>query len=241
MQIEWFVFFKNSILGPYSTNDVHAQLADGKITNESFVWWKGEKDWVPVDAWLKYYPEIIKKLEQHFSMKWKVKNGKNITPVMTFDECLNYLKQIELNNTIYICKESDQEAQWETIFSNTIFLNALEMNRRKHPRVPILATSKISKLDSKFSYLVKVNTIGQGGMGISGLGKNFPTGTAIQVKIESPSLTNPISSEGKILYHTRDGISGIEFTQMNAESKALLISYVKQFHTAQNEDEQQAA
>lgn len=242
MQIEWFVFHKNSILGPFATEDVHAQLSSGKIADDSFIWWKGEKDWVSIDTWIKDYPEIIRRLEAHYKVNWKIRHGKNATPFMPFEDCLQYLKLLELNNSIFICKETpEKQDNWESIFSNSIFLNALEMTRRKHPRVPIVATAKISKLDSKFSYLVKVNTVGQGGMGVAGLGKNFPTGTSIEIKLESPSMPAPIVSEGKILYHTKDGLSGIEFTLMNAEAKSLLIEYVNRFAATLPRSEENAA
>lgn len=239
MQIEWFVFHKNSILGPFSTEDVRAQISDGKISDDSFIWWKGEKDWVSIESWNKEYPEIIRKLEAYFKVNWKVRQGRNITPFMSFDETLNHLKLLELNNSIFICKQKEDGAEdWESIFSNTIFLNALEMTRRKHPRVPIVATAKICKLDSKFSYLVKVNTIGQGGMGVAGLGKNFPTGTVVEMRLESPSFTIPIIAEGKILYHTKDGISGVEFSVINAECNSTLISYVNQFSAQRAQPDQ---
>lgn len=242
MQIEWFVFHKNSILGPFSTEDVHSQIAAGKVASDSFIWWKGEKDWVSIDDWEKHFPEIIRRLEAHFKVNWKIKHGKNITPYMSFDDALQYMKLLELNNSIFICKETEDHTEtWESIFSNTVFLNALEMTRRKSPRVPIVATAKISKLDSKFSYLVKVNTIGQGGMGVAGLGKNFPTGTSVELKLESPSFPNPIVAEGKILYHTKDGISGIEYTLINAESQATLIEYVNQFSGTRASSEDKAA
>lgn len=230
MQIEWFVFQKNSILGPFSTDEVKTQISGGKITEDSFIWWKGEKDWVSIDNWQKDYPAIIKKLEAHFKVDWKIRDENHETPFMSFDDCLQHLKLLPLKNTIYICKQTnDGIDRWESIFSNTVFLNALEMTRRKHPRVPIVATAKVSKRESKFSYLVKVNTIGQGGMGVAGLGKNFPTGTTVELRLESPSLASAVIAEGRILYITKEGMSGIEFTVMNSESEACLIEYINQF------------
>jgi hypothetical protein len=230
MQIEWFVFQKNSILGPFSTEDVKMQIFDGKIDQESFIWWKGEKDWVSITKWENEYPEIIKKLEAHFQVNWKIRDEEHETQYMSFDDCLQHLKHLEVKNTIYVSRENpDGLDHWESIFSNTILLNALEMTRRKHPRVPIVATAKVSKRESKFSYLVKVNTIGEGGMGVSGLGKNFPTGTTVELRLEGPSFSVPLIAEGRILYITKDGLSGIEFTVMNSESQSTLIEYVNHF------------
>lgn len=214
-------------MGPFNTDDVHAHLAANKISEDSFIWWKGEKDWVSVLQWRQDYPTIIKKLEDHFSVEWKIKDTKNETRFMSFDECIQYLKNVELNHDIYLCQKNKDV--WESIFNNSIFMNALEMTRRKVPRVPIVATAKISKADSKFSYLVKVNIIGQGGIGVSGLGKNFPTGTNVDIKLESPSLAIPIHVEGRILYHTKDGASGIEFEKIAAEPMSAIIEYVNQF------------
>lgn len=227
MKIEWFVYHKNTVLGPYSTTDVHAHLASSKINEDTFIWWKGEKDWISILQWKNEYPSIIKKLEEHFSVEWSIKDPKMTSPFMSFDECLQYLKNTELNSSIYICQKGKEN--WESIFTNSIFMNALEMTRRKVPRVPIVATAKVSKADSKFSYLVKVNIVGQGGIGVSGLGKNFPTGTNVDIKIESPSLSIPIHAEGRILYHTKDGASGIEFEKISAEPLSAIIEYVNQF------------
>lgn len=232
MQLEWFVYHKNTVLGPFTTNEVHAQLNSGKLNSEeSFIWWKGEKDWIPLEKWQVEFPDIIKKLEDHFNVEWKIKTPEQVTPFMSFDECLAFFKNVELNNSIFICKKDRSGEEWESIFTNTIFLNALEMTRRKFPRVPIVATAKVSKSDSKFSYLVKVNTIGQGGIGASGLGKNFPTGTNVDIKLESPSLPVAIHAEGRVIYHTKDGVTGIEFEAVNAESEATVIEYVNRFST----------
>jgi hypothetical protein len=230
MKLEWFIYHKNSVLGPFATGDVHTQIQSGKFSPNSFIWWKGEKDWITLSKWQTDYPEIIKKLEAHFSVEWRVKINDQISAYMSFEQALEHLKLVELSNNIFICKRGDGEA-WDSIFNNSIFLNALELTRRKFPRVPIVATAKITKSDSKFSYLVKVTIIGQGGIGISGLGKNFPTGTEVDVRVESPSLTVPIHAEGRIVYHTRDGITGLEFGAMNAESESLIIEYVNRFNS----------
>ncbi len=230
MKLEWFIYHKNTVLGPFSTQDVNTQVQAGKFAETSFIWWKGEKDWIAISKWQVDYPEIVKRLESHFNVEWKIKVSEQVTPYMSFDKCLDYLKQIELSNAISICKRGEGDA-WDSIYNNSVFLNALELTRRKFPRVPIVATAKVTKSDSKFSYLVKVNIIGQGGIGITGLGKNFPIGTEVDVRIESPSMTVPIHAEGRIAYHSRDGITGLEFAAMNAEAESLIIEYVNRFAT----------
>lgn len=227
MNIEWFVYHKNSVLGPFNTDDINHQLDTGKINQDSFIWWKGEKDWIPILQWRDNYESIISRLESHYSVEWRIKAEGTISPYMQFDDCIEYIKNISLKQDIFI-NQKDQE-NWENIFTNSIFLSALEMSRRKFPRVPIVATAKISKSDSKFSYLVKVNIVGEGGIGISGLGKNFPTGTTVDIKLESPSLTMPVHAEGKILYHTKEGLTGIEFETVNAESQSVIIEYINRF------------
>lgn len=238
MMLEWFIYYKNSVLGPYSTHEVNTHVQTGKFDENSFIWWKGEKDWITVQKWRVDYPEIIKKLEAHFNVEWKIKINDSVSPSMSFEACLEYLKNVELSNTIYICKSDDGE-NWESIFNNSIFLNALELTRRKFPRVPIVATAKISKSDSKFSYLVKVNIVGQGGIGVGGLGKNFPTGTNVDIRIESPSFALPVHAEGRVVYHTTDGLTGVEFAAMNAESESMIIEYINKF--GKNSSKQNAA
>lgn len=233
MKLEWFIYHKNSVLGPFATKDVQVQVEAGKFSPNSFIWWKGEKDWITISKWLTDYPEIIKKLDAHFNVEWRLKVNDQVSQYMSFESCLEQLKTTELTNSIFISKKGDGNS-WDSIFNNSIFMNALELTRRKFPRVPIVATAKVTKSDSKFSYLVKVNIIGQGGIGISGIGKNFPTGTEVDIRIESPSLSIPIHAEGKIVYHTRDGVSGLEFGAMNAESESIIIEYVNRFNQTSN-------
>lgn len=241
MVLEWFVYHRNSVLGPFTTNEVESQLNLGKLSEDSFIWWKGEKDWVPLSQWKNEYPAIVQRLEEHFNVEWKIKKGNQTTSFMSFDECVAFFKNEELTNDIFICKKDPRGQEWESIFTNTIFLNALEMTRRKFPRVPIVATAKISKSDSKFSYLVKVNTVGQGGVGIAGLGKNFPTGTSVDIKIESPSFPIPVHAEGRVVYHTKDGVTGVEFEGINAESENTVIEYVNRFQSARGDDTKKAS
>lgn len=233
MLIEWFVYHKNSVHGPFSTTDVNAQLASGKFSQESFIWWKGEKDWIPIDEWQNNYSAIVKKLESHYNVEWKIKTSNDITDPMSFDDCIEFLKTVNLKTGVFICKKDIIDA-WENIFTNAIFLNALEMTRRKFPRVPVVGTAKISKSGSKFSYLVKINVIGEGGIGVTGLVKNFSTGSVIDIKIEAPNFTNPIFAEGTIVYHTPDGVSGLEFSIINAEGRAAIIEYVNRFTGTKN-------
>jgi hypothetical protein len=202
-------------------------MTSGKFNEESFIWWKGEKDWISLFQWKSNYPNIVKKLEGHYNTEWKIKCPADTTELMSFDDCIEYLKSVDLKTGVFICKSGS--ADWENIFTNSVFLNALEMTRRKFPRVPIVATAKISKADSKFSYLVKLNVIGEGGIGVSGLTKNFPSGVPIDIKIEGANLATPIFAEGHIVYHTPDGVTGIEFNTISAEARSIIIEYVKRF------------
>lgn len=239
MKLEWFVYQNNSVLGPFGTEEVEAQLATNKIEPFSFIWWKGEKDWIPISEWQKNYDSIVSKLEAHFTVLWRVKVDGVTTAHMAFDDCLDYVKSKELKADLYLNQKGHED--WESIYTNTVFMNALEMSRRKFKRVPIVATAKASKADSKFSYMVKVNMIGEGGIGITGLGVNFPVGTRIDLAIESGSLTQLLKVEGFIKYQNKQGITGIEFDTINAETKGVIIEYIKQFSREPSEPSSSAA
>lgn len=227
MSIEWFIYNKNSVSGPFSTEDVKGQLSTETVDDNSFIWWKGEKDWIPVTKWAEDFETIIVKLEENLSELWRVKHSDSVSNYMSFDEAVEYVKNLQLEEGILINKKD--APQWESVYSHTVFLNALEMSRRQFPRVPIVANAKISKADSKFSYLVKANMIGQGGVGIHGLGKNFSIGTVIDLRLESPSLNGVIHAEATVIYHTDLGTSGVRFNALNAESQSLIVEYVNRF------------
>ena len=92
-----------------------------------------------------------------------------------------------------------------------------------------MGLAKVTRTNSRFSYVVKTATIGQGGLGVYGLGSNFEIGTAVQLKIESENLSAPLNVVGKVVYNTPRGFVGISLDNVSAEAKAIILGYIKRF------------
>jgi|GEM_PF-4720266 len=92
-----------------------------------------------------------------------------------------------------------------------------------------MGLAKITRQTSRFSYVVKTATLGQGGMGVYGLGSNFEVGTEIQIKVESEDLSAPLNVTGKVVYNTDKGFVGISYKNISAEGKAIILDYINRF------------
>lgn len=60
-QKEWFVYIKNQHEGPFSFANIEAQLLEGKITSQSYVWSEGMPDWKLIGDLAIFEPLLLKK------------------------------------------------------------------------------------------------------------------------------------------------------------------------------------
>jgi hypothetical protein len=121
------------------------------------------------------------------------------------------------------------EDNWIPVYSSFAFMEALNLSRRHFLRAPLMGLAKVTKDNSRFSYVVKTATIGQGGIGLYGLGPNFDVGTQVTLKVESEDLTSTISVNGIVVYNTNQGFIGIRFGALAAESTSVIVDYMMRF------------
>jgi hypothetical protein len=228
----WFIHYDNNIQGPLSTEQIQAQLKSGEISYSAHIWGKGQVEWQPLSSWEDHLQQEFAKADYE-QQKWKLRETHiDITENLSFDEVLAQLKEIVDLQRVAVCPQN--EDQWTPIYSSYIFMEALGLSRRSCLRAPLMGLAKVSRCDSRFSYVVKTSTIGPGGVGLYGLGSNFSPGLPVQLRLESQDLHGSIHVNGVIKYHTDQGFVGIAFDQLPAEAKGLIVDYVNRFEPQKN-------
>ena len=57
--LSWFISVNDVISGPFSTDEVRAKMASGLSRERSFIWCKGQNEWLALSAWENQISEIV--------------------------------------------------------------------------------------------------------------------------------------------------------------------------------------
>lgn len=238
-QMTWFVHFDEKIIGPFPTEKILEDLAGGEISYSAYIWAKGQVEWVPISEWEENLENYSVAQAQKPDQLWKIRSGDHVTTSLTMEKAIDFLKGMQSFQQVFV--SANDEEQWTPIYSSFMFMEALNMSRRNFLRAPLMGLAKITRKGSRFSYVVKTATIGQGGLGVYGLGPNFEPGTSIEIKVESEDLSSSLSLSGTIVYNTDKGFIGIRFAELSAESSAVILDYIHRFNKDSSEENQKAS
>ena len=226
--MKWFLNINDKIEGPHSGEEILAGLSSGHVSYSSYIWAKGQVEWIPISDWEDNYDELMRAdSNRSFEQTWKVRYREKVVSGLNMKTVLETLKNHENLKSVFISPED--EDQWLPIYSSYMFMEALKLSRRNFLRAPLMGLAKVTRTDAKFSYVVKTATIGQGGLGVYGLGSNFQVGTEVKIRVESENLTAPLNVIGKVVYSTPSGFIGISMDNLSAEAKAVILGYIKKF------------
>lgn len=236
----WFVHFDEKIIGPFPTEKILKDLESGEISYSAYIWAKGQVEWVPISEWEENLEDFSVSHAQKPDQLWKIRSGDHVTTSLTMNDAVELLKELPNFQQVFVSTNDDEE-QWTPIYSSYMFMEALNMSRRNFLRAPLMGLAKITRKGSRFSYVVKTATIGQGGLGVYGLGPNFESGTAIEIKVESEDLSSSLNLGGTIVYNTDKGFIGVRFSELSAESSAVILDYIRRFNDGLEDSDKKAS
>ncbi len=146
-------------------------------------------------------------------------------PMMTKNDLLNLLAKQEDISVVAI--QDPKSKEWKEVYAFPDIVEKLGLSRRKHPRVPILAqfTGKSNRHDSFFARII---TISEGGVGLTEV-YDLKIGDEVEGQMTSPHFFQPINIRADVVYSGLDGYIGLNFSQINDESKSTIIDYMKKF------------
>lgn len=146
-------------------------------------------------------------------------------PMMTRNELLNLISKQEDITVVAI--QDTKTKEWKEVYAYPDIVEKLGLSRRKHPRVPILAqfTGRSNRHET---FLARIITVSEGGVGLTEV-YDLKIGDEVEGQITSPHFFQPINIRADVVYSGLDGYIGLNFNQINEESQAAIIEYVKKF------------
>ncbi len=225
----WFIHSEEKILGPFATDKILKDLKSGELSYGAYIWSKGQVEWTPIAEWENNLANLLAMGDQS-QQKWRLRLPKKVLENLKFEQVVLELKKQENFNRVAVSPQNKES--WVPIYSSYAFMEALNLSRRNYLRAPLMGLAKITKDGSRFSYVVRTATLGQGGMGVYGLGANFEVGTVAQLRVESEDLKIPVHVSGTVVYNTDQGFVGLRFGELKAETLTVIVDYLRRFQTS---------
>lgn len=146
-------------------------------------------------------------------------------PMMTKSELLTLIAKQEDISTVAI--QDPKTKEWKEVYAFPDIVEKLGISRRKHARVPILAQF-VGRTNRHESFNARIITISEGGLGLTEV-YDLKIGDIVEGQLTSPHFFQPINIRADVVYSGLDGYIGLNFTQINDESKSAIIDYMKKF------------
>jgi hypothetical protein len=232
MTLAWFVYTNEVVSGPYSTETLQKKIFNGEIAAESFVWWKGQRQWMSVSVWKTQINEILKTQSQRAaSPMWYLDVGGSPRGPLTENELLNTLRSYpSLNKTKLWSAGMDK---WTSLFDLSDILEKLGVSRREHERAPLMGTIAVSRSnEDPQTYILHASSISLGGMGITGH-QDFRIGDRLTLTLKTHEISSSIPLRATVVYVSKNSYAGLRFDTetISPEVAKLISNYIQQFMT----------
>lgn len=221
--VQWFICQNDEVTGPLTTDQVKSDVVDGKISSQALIWSRLLDHWTKISQWQNELPQLLKRSEQsrdgrlwHYAV-----NGTSYGP-FSRPMLIKELNQLPQKAEALIWTKG--MPAWAPVFDFPDLLDEIGVSRRQHPRAHIKGSVVVKTKDQ--AHLGKLSMISVGGCGILGVNGLKP-GDKIHLDIKSPEFSESIRAKGEVRYITEGGFVGIKFDQINNESQALIIDYVR--------------
>lgn len=146
-------------------------------------------------------------------------------PLMSKNELLALIAKQEDVSVIAI--QDPKSKEWKEVYAFPDIIEKLGISRRKDPRVPILAQFT-GRTNRNPQFAARIITISEGGVGLTEV-HELNIGDDVEGQMTSPHFFQPVNFRAEVVYAGLDGYIGLKFNQINEESKASIVDYIKKF------------
>ncbi len=227
MEERWFIYFKDLVSGPYSTQIIEDGLKSKKWNSESLIWWKGQKEWISILEWQSALSHILESFKSPVQKSiWYVEHLGMQKGPMNSTELQVYIFASGILSSCRVWTVGMDS--WMNVFEVPDLAEFFGISRRRFPRAPIKGQVVIKKQDLIIEG--PAGSISSGGLGFRDI-TGLDAGDEISLTLKSPLLIAPIHSQGKVVYTADRGFTGLEFKLLQAESESTILDYVKRFQT----------
>jgi len=227
-QKTWFVYSNDIVSGPLDTETVRASIQSGRWSAGAFIWWKGQREWMPLGLWESQLPQLLKtETEKIQTPVWYIDvTGSPIGP-LTETEMMQQLRGLQSLSRVRVWTVG--MAKWVPLFEMTDVMDRLGISRRAHARAPLMGTVAISRVgDAAQPLMTRAASISVAGMGINDA-QGLTKGDEVHVVLKSSEFSTPLRMKAVAVYVTPQGYAGLKFTSIHSEIQSLIYDYVKRF------------
>ncbi len=228
MAHEWFVYSENIVTGPFTTEQVDQCMTAGIWSDACFIWWKGQREWMPISSWREQLEKIVKsESEKSHNPVWYVDVGGSSLGPLTQNEMISHLRSVTTLNKVRLWSASLDK--WTNIFEIHDIMEELGISRRENERAPLMGTVAVSRVDQQGPAVVKAASISEAGMGLNDAGF-LVKGEQVQLLIRSSEFPHALRFTGSVAYVTSQGYAGVKFDELHPETASFVVDYVKRFN-----------
>jgi hypothetical protein len=241
MSHAWFIYSNEVVSGPFGTPVVQAKLAKGEIPLSSFIWWKGQNEWIAINQWTKDLPSIVEaSVGRTQKPIWYVNSsGESQIGPLTQNELINNLKSLSDLSGVNLWAVG--MSNWVNLFELGDIMELLGISRRENERAPLMGVVAVTRSnDDPRGFVLKATSLSLGGMGMTGK-HDLRRGDQVALLVKSPELPGPIHLRGEVAYVTDTNFVGVRFVKVHPETQSLILDYIKVFNGPAAEDIKGAA
>lgn len=236
----WFIYSNEKVSGPFATETVREKVASGQLAQNSYVWWKGEREWVHVATWLTQVDRIVQTASERASKPvWYVDAGKSPTGPLTEKELIDHLKTCGSLGRVRLWAVGMEK--WTPLFELAEVMELLGLSRRENERAPLMGSVTVSRSnDAPQVFDVRAASISVDGMGLTGRHDLRP-GDTLNLTVRSAELSETLLLNGEVAYVTSNGYAGVRFQKVTAEMHSTIVEYVRRFQAPGDDTQSDAA
>ena len=230
MSHAWFIYTNEVVSGPFGTNVVQEKMAKGQIPAGSFIWWKGQNEWIAIDQWAKDLPSILESSGGRAQKPvWYVNSsGDSQIGPLTQTELLNNLKSLPDLKGVNLWAVG--MSNWVNLFELSDIMELLGLSRRENERAPLMGVVAVTRSnDDPRGFVLKATSISLGGMGVTGA-HDLRRGDNVGLLVKSPELQGSVHLRGEVVYVTDKNFVGIRFVKVHPETQSVILDYIKMFN-----------
>lgn len=229
MNPAWFVYSNDVVSGPFSTEQVRVKLQSGQLPAASYIWWKGQREWIPVALWESQLGQIVKTMnEQVQNPVWYVNSSGSPIGPLTQRELIENLKGLSNLSNVQLWAAGMEK--WTGLFEMHDIMELLGISRRENARAPLMGSVAITRSnDDPKGFVLRAASVSIAGLGVTG-SHDLRKDDELSLLVKSNEFPGPLHLRGVVAYVTSNGYAGIRFHKIPAETQSLIFDYVKRFH-----------
>jgi hypothetical protein len=226
----WFIYSNSVVSGPFSTEAVHEKISLGHVDHSCHIWWKGQREWIPISTWAGQVERIVQNANDRSQKPvWYVDSGKSPTGPLTEKELIDHLKTCGSLARVRLWAVGMEK--WTSLFELSEVMELLGLSRRENGRAPLMGTVTLSRSnDDPQGFVLRAASISVSGMGVQGR-HDLRAGDTISVVVKSGEIAEQLQLRGEIAYVTSNGYAGIRFEKVLPDTHSIILEYVERFNS----------